>query len=95
MPPPNSSATDKLWLEAFRRALVKKVKEPVGGGWLTAMEFAKKANLSRGHTGEFLKEEVAAGRMERFVGSQIAPTGRPTQQVWYRPVACAPSSGRR
>lgn len=77
--------TDAAWADAFRRALIKRVKEPEGDGWLTSGDFGKKAKLSRGHAGEFLKREVAEGRMERFVGSQIGCTGRPTQQVWYRP----------
>jgi hypothetical protein len=83
---PNTE-TDALWLDAFQRALVKKIKEPDGIGWLTLNEFRARTKLGQGKGEWFVRAEMKAGRMERFRGSQTRPSGAIAPQTWYRPLA--------
>ena len=75
------------WAEHFRAALVIRVKEPQGKGWMTAKQFCDKAGCGKCKAGAYLKGEVNSGRMERFLGSQVTSNGKACPQTWYRPVA--------
>lgn len=76
---------DKLWLETFRRALTQRTKEPAGVGWLTKVQVQTKIKRGSCWVERFLREEAKAGRMERFVGSQVGKNGVLCPQIWYRP----------
>lgn len=86
MPQRKSASTDAIWAEAFKRALVKNVKEPEGPGWLTFPQFRKATGLGDSKGGRFINSEIKVGRMEAFRGSQIAANGRVCPQLWYRPI---------
>lgn len=72
------------WAELFRAALALKVTEPTGGGWMTAKEFCKRSGCGEGKGGVALRQGMLSGKLEKFVGSQIA-NGKSRTQIWYRP----------
>lgn len=86
----DSGATDHLWADAFARVIRMRERAPSGDGWLTRDGFTARAKVGKCKAVKFIAQELKAGRMEIFKGTQIGKLGRPTKQWWYRPVPHRP-----
>ena len=78
-------ASDALWAEAFRQALVTKENLPPGAGWLTQAQIRVKTGRGLGKIKRFVNAEMAAGHMEAFHGSARSASGNVRRRIWYRP----------
>ncbi|RME66891.1 MAG: hypothetical protein D6781_14305 [Verrucomicrobia bacterium] len=64
---------------------VSQVNHPPGKGWKTfAQVAAAMPRVGKQRIYRWLREEIAAGRMEAYRGSALNAVGRVSQQVWYR-----------
>lgn len=83
MPQRTSSHIDRVWAEAFAKALVNP-KLPPGAGWKTLPQIVKQQRLNKDRTRQMLKKLVAEGEFERFEGQQTDGK-RLFRAVYFRP----------
>lgn len=88
MPQPKLKPTDGLWAEHIKRALTSREVLPSGDGWLTVEQFRELTKMGKNKALIYMREALAEGKVERFVGKQAPSPGVPArQQFWYRPKA--------
>jgi len=75
------------WAEAIQKAIGVRGNPPVGEGWLTAKEFAKKHKLGLRRATGILIAGVKKGVIERHDGSKENPSGKLVTGTWYRPAS--------
>lgn len=83
MQPTTSKAIDRIWADAFAKALINP-KLPPGAGWMTLSQVVAKQRLNRDRARQLLKRLVAEGQFERFDGQQTDGK-RVFRAVYYRP----------
>ena len=88
MPLQKSKVTTPSWAIELRSILTAKCSEPKGEGWMTTDEVCTQLNIARGTALRYLRQGIALGKLERFIGTHDFG-GLIRRQAWYRPKTAA------
>lgn len=73
------------WAKKLEEAGNQRANEPKGDGWFTIHELRANTGYSINNSYAFVKDNIAAGKMEKFKGNTYsAEHNQLVRTVWYR-----------
>jgi hypothetical protein len=76
---------DLKWAKAISDFQKQTDNPPVGDGWLSSEDFAKKHKIGRNTAYAICIQGFKNGTMEKHIGTKREKNGKCYKRVWYRP----------